>query len=90
MVSYSRISDSCFCSEEHIARKMGQVVAEAKAKLSKGDKKGEQHSNRFAACIVVISVLLARRKVPHFPAFVHLDTILLLNCVQHKQAHFLP
>ena len=54
MVSYSRISDSCFCSEEHIARKMGQVVAEAKAKLSKGDKKGEQHVKRFTACIVVI------------------------------------
>lgn len=29
-----------FDREEHIARKMDQVVTEAKAKLAKGDKKG--------------------------------------------------
>jgi len=39
---------SCFYREEHISRKMDQVVTEAKAKLAKGDKKGE--SNLFVAC----------------------------------------
>ena len=29
------------CREEHIARKMEQMVQEAKAKMAKGDKKGK-------------------------------------------------
>ena len=33
--------DSYFCSEEHISRKISAMITEAKAKMGKGDKKGE-------------------------------------------------
>jgi len=43
--------DSCYFREEHIARKVDQVVAEAKAKLAKGDKKG---ALEYCLCLLIL------------------------------------